>query len=86
MIVFPCNQIKIQNLLSKVFSFLELEDVAGLEEGLESESRRKRLTAWTVIWISRFTLLTDFHFGTELTRQASQSNHFVISELENDQS
>ena len=49
----------------------ELEDVAGLEEGLESESRRKRLTAWTVIWISRFTLLTDFHFGTELSRQAS---------------
>ena len=33
----------------------ELEDVAGLEEGLESESRRKRLTAWTVIWISRFS-------------------------------
>ena len=33
----------------------ELEDVAGLEEGLKSESKRKRLTAWTVIWISHLS-------------------------------
>ena len=55
--------------------------MAGLEEGLESESRRKRLTAWTVIWISRFTLLTDFHFGTELSRQASQANYLPYQSL-----
>ena len=60
--------------------------MAGLEEGLENESRRKRLTAWTVIWISRFTLLTDFHFGTELPPGKQAKLYFAISELENDQS
>ena len=65
----------------------ELEDVAELEEGLESECRRKRLTAWTVIWISLFIFLTHcFILVLNYPQASKRSQYFAISELENGQS